>query len=108
MNKLYTVRLYLDNKEYGIRPGMTGSVKLSLDSVDEAIVIKSDAVLDKDGKKIVYIVENDMAVEKEVETGLDTGELIEIISGINQGDSVIIEGQHYVSDGARVKVVRGE
>jgi hypothetical protein len=49
-----------------------------------------------------------MAVEKEVETGLDTGELIEIISGINQGDSVIIEGQHYVSDGARVKVVRGE
>ena len=108
MNKLYTVRLYLDNKEYGIRPGMTGSVRLSLDSVDEAIVIKSDAVLDKDGKKIVYIVENDMAVEKEVETGLDTGELIEIISGINQGDSVIIEGQHYVSDGARVKVVRGE
>ena len=108
MNKLYTVRLYLDNKEYGIRPGMTGSVKLSLDSVDEAIVIKSDAVLDKDGKKIVYIVENDMAVEKEVETGLDAGELIEIISGINQGDSVIIEGQHYVSDGARVKVVRGE
>ena len=108
MNKLYTVRLYLDNKEYGIRPGMTGSVKLSLDSVDEAIVIKSDAVLDKDGKKVVYIVENDMAVEKEVETGLDTGELVEIISGINQGDSVIIEGQHYVSDGARVKVVRGE
>jgi len=108
MNKLYTVRLYLDNKEYGIRPGMTGSVRLSLDSVDEAIVIKSDAVLDKDGKKVVYIVENDMAVEKEVETGLDTGELVEIISGINQGDSVIIEGQHYVSDGARVKVVRGE
>ena len=108
MNKLYTVRLYLDNKEYGIRPGMTGSVRLSLDSVDEAIVIKSDAVLDKDGKKVVYIVENDMAVEKEVETGLDTGELVEIISGINQGDSIIIEGQHYVSDGDRVKVVRGE
>lgn len=108
MSKLYTVRLYMDNTEYGIRPGMTGSARLVLDSVDEAIVVKSDAVLERDGRKLVYIVENDIAVEKEVETGLDTGEFIQIISGINQGDSIIIEGQHYVSDGALVKVVRGE
>jgi multidrug efflux pump subunit AcrA (membrane-fusion protein) len=108
MSKLYTVRLYMDNAEYGIRPGMTGSARLVLDSVDEAIVVKSDAVLERDGRKLVYIVENDIAVEKEVETGLDTGEFIQIISGINQGDFIIIEGQHYVSDGALVKVVRGE
>ena len=72
------------------------------------IVIGSNAIINKEGKNIVYIIEEEKAVEKEVEIGLDTGELVEIKSGIAEGDMIIIEGQHYVSDGAVVKVVRGE
>lgn len=108
MNKLYEVRINIDNLEYGIRSGMTGSVKLSLDKSENVIVIGSNAIINKEGKNIVYIIEEEKAVEKEVEIGLDTGELVEIKSGIAEGDMIIIEGQHYVSDGAVVKVVRGE
>ena len=65
-------------------------------------------VIDKDDKQVVFVVQEDKAVEKEVRTGLDTGEMIHIISGITEGDEVIVEGQQYVSDGVTVKVVRGE
>ena len=108
MNRLYEVRIYVNNADHGIRSGMTGSVKLDLDKVDNVIVIPSSAVLDKDGRKIAYIVQEDLAVEREVEIGLDTGEHVEILSGISEGDSVIVEGQHYVADGAGVRIVRGE
>ena len=108
MSKLYEVRVYVDNTQYGIRSGMTGTVKLNLESEEDVIVVPSDAVIDKDDKQVVFVVQEDKAVEKEVRTGLDTGEMIHIISGITEGDEVIVEGQQYVSDGVTVKVVRGE
>jgi len=108
MSKLYEVRVYVDNTQYGIRSGMTGSVKLNLEREEDVIVVPSDAVIDKEDKQVVFVVQEDKAVEKEVQTGLDTGEMIHVISGITEGEEVIVEGQQYVSDGVTVKVVRGE
>ena len=41
----------------------------------------------------------------EVETGIDNGEYVEILSGIKKGDIVVIEGQNFVDEGVRVEVV---
>ena len=79
-----------------------------MDTVDSTIVIKGNAVLDKEDKKVVFVVEDDVAVEKVVTTGLDTGDYIEIKEGLKEGEQVIVEGQHYVEDGGKVKVVRGD
>ena len=54
------------------------------------------------------MAEGDNAVEKEVTTGLDTGTYIEIKSGLIEGDKVIVKGQDYISNGSKIKVVRGE
>ncbi len=107
-SQLYPVKIYLPNPEGIIRPGMNGEASLGIDRVDSAIVIKSSAVLDRNGKKVVYVLEGDSAVEKVVEVGLDTGDLAEIKSGLQAGEQVIVKGQHYVEDGQTVKVVRGE
>lgn len=107
-NQLYPVKIYIDNLDNKIRPGMNSEVILNIDKVDAAIVIKGNAVLDKDGEQIVYVVENDLAIAKVVTVGLDTGDYVEIKEGIKEGDKVIVEGQHYVEDGGKVKVVRGE
>ncbi|WMJ77357.1 hypothetical protein RBQ61_00030 [Sedimentibacter sp. MB35-C1] len=56
----------------------------------------------------MFVAEDEAAVEREVTTGLDTGVYTEIISGLNEGDQVIVKGQDYVSDGSNIKVVRGE
>ncbi len=106
--QLYIVKIYMDNSDKNIKPGMNGEIKLSVDTVDSTIVIKGNAVLDKEDKKIVFVVENDTAVEKEVTTGLDTGDHIEIKTGLEKGELVIVEGQHYVEDGGKVKVIRGD
>jgi hypothetical protein len=72
------------------------------------MAIKSEAVVLKNEKTIVYVVEGDKAVIKEVVTGLDTGVDIEILKGLVQGDKVIIKGQTLVDEGHKVKVVGGE
>lgn len=53
-------------------------------------------------------MEDNTAIEREVITGLDTGDYIEIKEGLEEGEHIIVEGQHYVEDGGKVKVVRGD
>ena len=107
-SQLYTVRVYLDNPDKAIKPGMSGDVKLILESVENSIIVKADAVLDEDGETFVFIEQDGKAVKRVVETGLDTGDHVEIKSGLTTGESLITEGQYYVADGGDVKVVRGE
>ena len=107
-SQLYTVRVYLDNADKAIKPGMSGEVKLVLDNVDQAIIVKSDAVLDEDGKSFVFVVQDGKAIKRTVEVGLDTRDHVEVKTGLTAGEKLIIEGQYYVADGGEVKVVRGE
>lgn len=109
MNKLYAVKSYVNNPNSVIRPGMNASARIVLESSQDAVVIPSNSIINRDDKKFVYVVEDDIAVEKEVQIGIDTGEFAEIISGLNFDEKIITTGQFYVSDGAKVKVVaRGE
>ena len=109
MTKLYTIKSYIDNPDTKIRPGMSAKATISLEKAENAVVIPSNTIINKDNKKYVYVVEDDIAVEKQVETGIDTGEFVQIISGLKFDEKIITEGQFYVSDGSKVKVlVRGE
>ncbi len=107
-SQLYPVKIYIDNLDRKLKPGMNGEVDLSIDEVESTIVLKGDAVLDKDDRNIVFVLEDDKAVERTVVLGLDTGEYVEIKEGLKEGEQVIVKGQHYVEDGGKVKVVRGE
>jgi len=87
---------------------MFAEVKIVTKYNESAIIVPSDAVLVKNGNEIVYTVIDNLAVEHVVQTGIDNGQDIEILTGISEGDVVIITGQHYVTDGSKIKVIRGE
>lgn len=71
------------------------------------MVVNSEAVTVDNEKQIVYLEENGKAVAKEVKTGLDNGEYVEIKSGLKVNDRVIVKGQELVENGDKVKVVGG-
>jgi RND family efflux transporter MFP subunit len=107
MTNLYNVDIVVDN-DGTIKPGMFAKVYLNTDKIENALAVKTEAVKEKEDKKYVFVSNGDVAVEKEVTTGLDTGSYIEIKSGLAEGDKVIVKGQDYISDGSKIKVVRGE
>ena len=72
------------------------------------VYIPSSAVLSKTGDRFVYIVEGGKAVYREVATGIGGDGTIEIISGVKEGEEVIVRGQNYLNDGDTVRVVRGD
>lgn len=106
--QLYPVKIYIENKEHKIKPGMFAEIEINTDVKEDCVTVESQAVLYKNGKNVLYVVENGKAVEKEVTLGIDTGVFVEIVEGIKEGEDVIVQGQSYVENGTSVKIVRGE
>lgn len=63
------------------------------------------AVEDFEGNKIVYLVINDKAVQKEITTGRLFGNYVEIMSGLEEGDKIIDNLNEKIKDGVQVKVL---
>lgn len=107
MTQLYPVKIYLDNPEGKIKPGMFANVEMALDQRENTLAVPGEAVVVRDGKNVVYVIEEDKAVEREVQLGLDIGSEVEILKGLEENETIIVRGQHFVENGGRVKVVGG-
>lgn len=100
----YAVTVELDNAEGLIKAGMLAEVSFTAAKAEDAIVLPRNAVITKDDETYVYIVEDGTAKKVLVELGIESGETIEIRTGLTDGDQVVIKGQTYISDGEAVNV----
>ncbi|MFA6145864.1 MAG: efflux RND transporter periplasmic adaptor subunit [Patescibacteria group bacterium] len=86
----YKTNFQFKNEDERIKPGMTANIDIIAAQHDNVITVPQRAITDKDGKKIVKIVDGDGFKEVEVETGMRGSEgEIEILKGLNEGDKVI-------------------
>ena len=87
----YRVKVKIEfSTEQPVKNGMTANVIIKTEEKKGALVIPQRAVIIKNGQKVVRILENGKVVEKEPVLGLRGDEgLIEIVSGINEGEEVI-------------------
>ncbi|MCX6807319.1 MAG: efflux RND transporter periplasmic adaptor subunit [Patescibacteria group bacterium] len=71
----------------GVREGMTASVQFVIKEAKDVLAIPSKAVKEQDSKKVVQMVDQSW---HEVEVGADDGKNTEVISGLKQGDKIIV------------------
>jgi multidrug efflux pump subunit AcrA (membrane-fusion protein) len=69
------------------------------------IVIPKDIILDRRGRKTVYTIQRGIARERRLELGIETSDSVEVVEGLDPGDSLIIEGFETLRNGSRVKVI---
>ena len=102
----YPMKVTLDNETAAVKPGMFAEVLITSDKVDGVIALPSTAVLIKSGKTEVATIEGgNKVVFREVVVGLDNGTLAEIKSGVKAGDTVVIEGQHYLNENSEFQII---
>lgn len=105
--QLYSIKINIENNDGKIKPGMFANVEIPLEEKINVLSIPSESVIIKNEKNLVYILEDEKAVEREIKIGLDTGSEVEVLEGLKENDIVIIKGHNYVKDGGIVKVVGG-
>ena len=86
---------------------MLAEVSIITDSRADAVIVPSDAVVTKRGQNYVAVLTEDDKIElRPVTVGIDNGTNAEITSSLSAGETIVVRGQDYVSDGEQVKVVQ--
>ena len=67
--------------------------------------VPTAAVLVRNGRNIVFVVQAGQAVQRDVQTGLQNDGWTEILSGLQAGETVVTEGQTQLRDGLKVEVL---
>jgi len=98
------VELEIENKDHRLKPGMFADVEIIYNEHSNVLVVPRISVLEKEGRTILFTVEDDRAKLREVKTGISDEEKIEIVEGLSEGESVVIEGNYGLIDGAKVEV----
>lgn len=89
-SKVYLVKIVLSDTA-GIKLDMSGDVELTTISHNDALTVPKVTIQEKNGKKYVELSEGKEIKQKEVTTGIKgTGGVIEILSGLNVGEKVVI------------------
>jgi membrane fusion protein (multidrug efflux system) len=103
--KAFEVKALFKNKDKILTSGITAEVAIETYANANAVVIHRKDLVNEGDHRFVYIVDNGVAVKKEVKLGAEQGVLLEVKSGLTPGDQLIIEGNKMVEDQAKVRVV---
>lgn len=105
---LFQVKVMINNENGLLKPGMTAEVTIPVADKKTTITIPTDAVLNDRGEYIVYVIENNIARRRVIQTGIQTNTNIEIVSGLQKGEDILIDGVEFVRDGDKVQTVEKE
>ena len=98
------LRAIFDNKDEALFPNQFVNVRLLVDTVKDATVVPVAAIQRGQPGTFVYLVKADDTVEiKVVELGVTDGEKVQITSGLQVGDQVVIDGTDRLRDGAKIR-----
>jgi membrane fusion protein (multidrug efflux system) len=100
--KTFLVRSVIDNPNHDIRPGMIGRVAFVRRNIPDAIAVPLFAIVDKGGERIVFVEKDGVAESRVISIGVIEVDRVQITSGLNIGDHLIVRGHTEVEDGMKV------
>lgn len=120
MTRTASAELIFDNPELKLKPGMFANVEIITQEKKNVTVIPEYAIIEKtaldysDGKistgkvkieKYVFTIQDSIALKKKIETGIEQGDLVEVLSGIEPGELLVTQGQHILLDSSLVNII---
>ncbi|MFT5759062.1 MAG: membrane fusion protein (multidrug efflux system) [Alteromonadaceae bacterium] len=97
------VRSEVKNADMRLRPGMLLNIRLERSS-ENIIMIPESAIIPIENKQFVYVINNDEAERKRITIGRRMPGFAEVLSGLNLGEQLVIEGTIKLSPGAKIKM----
>jgi membrane fusion protein (multidrug efflux system) len=110
-NRTFKAEINVPNKEKSIKPNLTARLKINDYTNQKAILIPQSIISENaEGDQYIYVlkeISGDKAMTHRViiETGRKQGDIIEVLSGLQNGDQIIKEGARSVEDAQSVKII---
>ena len=88
--KVYDTDIYLEDNDSALRTGMSCMAEIIVEQYEDAVYIPVQAVMRVRGKPTIHIVSEKAIEPRKVEIGLDNNRMIRIISGLQEGEVVLL------------------
>lgn len=103
VGRLFRVRVAFSGDTSTLKPGMYAVGKVTVRTIPNASTVPAVAILKRDGKDVVFVVDGDKAKLVAVRPGLQTGTTVQV-DGLTSGQQVVIAGQNSLDDGSKIKL----
>ncbi len=104
-DKTCHVFIDLENPGLLIKPGMHCDVAIDSEIYKNKLIVPKESILVRGGRKLCFVVEGELAKWRYVDTGLENEEYVEILSGVSEGEMVIVEGHFTLAHDARIRIL---
>lgn len=103
-----TVRVTLEVETRDrLRPGMFARVFVETETRSDSMVVPKSALSLESIGDTLYVAEGDSASRRDVQLGFKEGDSVEVLSGVSEGEMVIVVGQDGLSEGTPIQVLSG-
>jgi membrane fusion protein (multidrug efflux system) len=106
--RTYTVRVRLPNPGERLKPGMLGRAVLARLTRRGIVAVPVPALLSRQGRHTLWVLEDGRAREREVRLGITDGQRVQIVEGLRPGDRLIVTRALEIVDGLPVQVADEE
>jgi multidrug efflux pump subunit AcrA (membrane-fusion protein) len=102
-----TVEIWVQakNDKQQLRPGTTAQISITAQTVHDALTVPAASLLNASADKgQVMVIADGKAQSRDVKTGIQTADNIQIVSGLKAGEQVVAQGAYGLPDGTKVKI----
>ncbi len=86
------------------QPGASVTGTVILGKKADAIMVPEQSVVLRPAGEVVYLIKNDIAHQALVKTGEHQNGMVEIVSGIQESDTIVVDGAGFLTDQAKIKI----
>ena len=98
------MRALYANPNGDIMPGRYASIRLTNQEVENALAVPSQAIVPEMGVDKVFLYKDGKAMPTEITTGIRTEKEVQVLKGLNIGDTVIVSGTLQLRTGLNVSL----
>ena len=102
--RTYTVRALYQNTDGKLVPGRYVNVNLTTREFKQTMAVPSEAIVSEMGIDKVFVYRSGKAQPTEIKKGLRTATQVQVLQGLNVGDTVIVSGTMQLRTGQTVKI----
>lgn len=107
-NRTVALKARVPNADRQLSAGQFADVRTVIEVRERALVVPEAAVVPRSGRNLVFVIRDGRALQREVSLGERQRGIVEVLSGVSRGDTVVIAGQQRLADSAAVAVLGGQ
>lgn len=104
--RTYLAKVRFSNPKLLIRPGMFVKTLIKVKQKKDILTIPKEIIISDQKGKRVFVVEENTAFERIIETGIENEDMIEVISGLEANERLVVKGFETLRDKSKVKVLK--